>query len=168
MAGIPQDSRMWTLPKYRPFPRYRMIAVIALFSLPAAHAQIYKWTDAAGTVHYSQTPPASGDFHEMPAAVPPSSSAEESEQQMQALIKRQQESEQDEQDEKARAQAEAARQLERIRLCAKAQKDLKRLQTIPSHRLLARKDGELIGRMTEDQRQDQIATLEKIMQDNCD
>lgn len=159
---------MWTLPKHRPFPRYRVIAVIALFSLPAAHAQIYKWTDAAGTVHYSQTPPTNGDFREMPAAAPPSSSADESEQQMQTLIKRQQESDQREQDEKAKAQAEAAKQLERIRLCAKAQKDLNRLQTIPSNRLLARKDGEVIGRMTEEQRQDQIATLEKITKENCD
>jgi hypothetical protein len=37
-----------------------LIAVALLLLTPLANAQVYKWTDASGTVHYSETPPAQG------------------------------------------------------------------------------------------------------------
>jgi hypothetical protein len=37
-----------------------LIAVALLLLMPLAHAQVYKWTDPNGTVHYSETPPAEG------------------------------------------------------------------------------------------------------------
>lgn len=38
-----------------------LIAVALLLLAPlAATAQVYKWTDASGTVHYSEAPPAQG------------------------------------------------------------------------------------------------------------
>lgn len=37
-----------------------LIAVALLLLAPLATAQVYKWTDASGTVHYSQAPPAQG------------------------------------------------------------------------------------------------------------
>lgn len=36
------------------------IAVALLLLAPLATAQVYKWTDASGTVHYSQAPPTQG------------------------------------------------------------------------------------------------------------
>jgi len=36
------------------------LAIALLLIAPLACAQVYKWTDAHGTVHYSQTPPANG------------------------------------------------------------------------------------------------------------
>jgi DNA polymerase III gamma/tau subunit len=36
------------------------LAVALLLIAPLACAQVFKWTDAHGTVHYSQTPPPSG------------------------------------------------------------------------------------------------------------
>lgn len=36
------------------------LAVVLLLLAPLAFAQVYKWTDAAGTVHYSESPPAAG------------------------------------------------------------------------------------------------------------
>jgi hypothetical protein len=36
------------------------IAVVLLLIAPLACAQVFKWTDAHGTVHYSQTPPPNG------------------------------------------------------------------------------------------------------------
>ena len=39
----------------------RLPLVLALLLLaPMASAQVYKWTDARGTVHYSETPPPQG------------------------------------------------------------------------------------------------------------
>lgn len=40
--------------------RRSLIAVALLLLAPLATAQVYKWTDASGTVHYSETPPAQG------------------------------------------------------------------------------------------------------------
>jgi hypothetical protein len=37
-----------------------LIALALLLLTPLAIAQAYKWTDASGTVHYSETPPAQG------------------------------------------------------------------------------------------------------------
>ncbi|WP_233843441.1 DUF4124 domain-containing protein [Dyella sp. 2HG41-7] len=36
------------------------IALVLLLVAPLACAQVYKWTDAHGTTHYSETPPAQG------------------------------------------------------------------------------------------------------------
>jgi cytoskeletal protein RodZ len=36
------------------------IALVLLLVAPLASAQVYKWTDAQGTTHYSETPPATG------------------------------------------------------------------------------------------------------------
>lgn len=36
------------------------IAVALLLVAPLACAQVYKWTDAHGTIHYSETPPPTG------------------------------------------------------------------------------------------------------------
>lgn len=36
------------------------IALALLLVAPLAFAQVYKWTDAHGTVHYSETPPPTG------------------------------------------------------------------------------------------------------------
>jgi hypothetical protein len=35
-------------------------ALVLLLLAPAVAAQVYKWTDSHGTVHYSETPPAQG------------------------------------------------------------------------------------------------------------
>ena len=37
-----------------------LIAVALLLLAPLATAQVYKWTDAGGTVHYAQAPPPAG------------------------------------------------------------------------------------------------------------
>lgn len=40
---------------------HRFLIVLALLmAAPLATAQVYKWSDASGTVHYSQSPPAKG------------------------------------------------------------------------------------------------------------
>ncbi len=58
-----------------------LIAVALLLLAPLAAAQVYKWTDASGTVHYSEAPPAQGTKYEKvtttgtvePLVAPPSS-----------------------------------------------------------------------------------------------
>jgi hypothetical protein len=56
-----------------------MIALALLLMAPLVGAQVYKWKDANGTVHYSQTPPSSNGtkFKEVKAdtSVPPTPAA---------------------------------------------------------------------------------------------
>jgi hypothetical protein len=56
-----------------------MIALALLLTAPLISAQVYKWKDANGTVHYSQTPPPSGGtkFKEVKpdTSVPPTPAA---------------------------------------------------------------------------------------------
>ncbi len=40
--------------------RRSLLVVVLLLLATMASAQVYKWTDAGGTVHYSETPPATG------------------------------------------------------------------------------------------------------------
>ena len=40
-----------------------LIAVALLLLVPLATAQVYKWTDASGTVHYSEEPPVQGTIY---------------------------------------------------------------------------------------------------------
>ena len=40
--------------------RRLLIAAVLLALTPLASAQVYKWTDATGTVHYSEAPPTQG------------------------------------------------------------------------------------------------------------
>lgn len=65
---------------------HRLLIVLALLLLaPLAFAQVYKWTDANGTVHYSEAPPASGTNYKQvtttgtvePRGAPPSDEASE-------------------------------------------------------------------------------------------
>lgn len=49
----------------RPADCTRRVALAALLlglAVPAAAETMYRWVDAEGTVHYSQTPPESGDY----------------------------------------------------------------------------------------------------------
>jgi hypothetical protein len=40
--------------------RRSVLAVALLLLIPAVSAQVYKWKDASGTVHYSEAPPPQG------------------------------------------------------------------------------------------------------------
>ncbi|WP_049621713.1 DUF4124 domain-containing protein [Frateuria defendens] len=53
--------------------RRPLLAVVLLLVAPLAAAQVYKWTDASGTVHYSETPPPQGTRYKQ---ITPSGSAE--------------------------------------------------------------------------------------------
>lgn len=50
----------------------RFSVLIVLIALPPiAAAQMYKWVDAKGHVHYTQTPPPQGSFQPVAPAAPP-------------------------------------------------------------------------------------------------
>ncbi|MCE7893648.1 MAG: DUF4124 domain-containing protein, partial [Sorangiineae bacterium PRO1] len=40
--------------------RRLLLPIVLMLALPAFAGQVYKWTDAKGTVHYSDAPPPQG------------------------------------------------------------------------------------------------------------
>ncbi|HUP92159.1 MAG TPA: DUF4124 domain-containing protein [Solimonas sp.] len=55
--------------------RKLMLTLLALAAAPLAQAEMYRWTDAKGTVHYSQSPPPQGKYAAVtPKAPPPTAS----------------------------------------------------------------------------------------------
>jgi len=66
-----------------------IIITMVLLQSPPVFAQIYKWTDGSGEVHYTQTPPPSGvGSEEIQGAPPPAESAETIHQEQQRLQQR--------------------------------------------------------------------------------
>ena len=65
--------------------RRSLLAVALLLLIPAVSAQVYKWKDASGTVHYSEAPPPQGTKFEKihtsgsaePVAAPPAAPVNE-------------------------------------------------------------------------------------------
>lgn len=52
----------------------RSLAVLLLALPVAAGAQVYRWKDASGQVHYSQVPPPGAETRALPPPPPPSAS----------------------------------------------------------------------------------------------
>jgi len=52
------------------------IGLAALFWVATAAAQVYKWVDASGVTHYSQTPPPAGDAKTIAVPQSPAGEAE--------------------------------------------------------------------------------------------
>jgi hypothetical protein len=62
----------------RPLIAAALLLAPLAFALPAAAQQVYKWTDASGSVHYSDTPPPKGGTSKKItlSGIPQSSSSE--------------------------------------------------------------------------------------------
>ena len=115
------------------------IAVVcgALLVAPAA-AQVYKWTDETGRVHYSDTPPTDADA----TLLPIESEATDLEASLREQVARERELELREQtqaDEAEDAEAEAAHRAAVERACIQARA---RVATIESARRLSRVDAD--------------------------
>jgi hypothetical protein len=141
-------------------------AALLILSAPGVHAQIYKWTDAGGKVHYSETPPPDGQqFNEVNTGPAPQSS-DEAGRQLQDMLKRQQDSEKQEDAEKNKEKEQAAGQAKLDQYCDQARESLTKLENGPPRRLAVVENGE-VSRMTEDERQAKIEEIEKTISEKC-
>lgn len=137
---------------------------LLLVVLPfAATAQVYRWTDAAGQVHYTQTPPPGQPVATVKQAPPPAASpgveqmkafnaqaARAAEEKAQADAKRRQD----------REKAEAA--------CTRARSAISTLESRPPSRI-ARKDeqGQFV-RMTPAEHEASLAKARATAEKNCE
>jgi hypothetical protein len=125
----------------------RAIALL-LCSLPlVASAQIYKWTDANGQVHFSQNPPKVGEYQDVTPQLPVSGTSTDG-----TPAKHSQRSTpgSGSGDDAARQQTLQAKADNEER-CAKARERISFLQEKTAHRLFVTGDDGQPARMTDDQ-----------------
>lgn len=137
--------------------------LVALSAPLHAEAAIYRWVDANGELHFSQSPPPGVHYQRIDPQVPPPTSAP-AVRQLGPAAKRFDAQRAAEQRAREAALATKARQAE---ACAKARSRVSFLQEKTAHRLFVRtKDGQL-ARMTEPQFQQQLDAARAAEQANC-
>lgn len=134
-----------------------LIAVALMLLTPLAVAQVYKWTDSHGTVHYSQTAPTSGvDFKRIETVESTAAPAQDAETQTPAVAETQ--------PAPASSQPIADTPANRKTLCDSLQTNLKMLKgTGP---VVMQQDGKSTA-LDDTQRKQQIAADEAQYQQYC-
>ncbi|MCG3203006.1 MAG: hypothetical protein NFCOHLIN_02909 [Gammaproteobacteria bacterium] len=142
--------------------RAGLTAALLALTLPAA-AGMYKWTDADGQVHYTQSPPPAGvQGQELkpPPRVDSESAVEDLETKQKGFEERV--------EDKAKAEEEAAKTAdqaaEKARYCEQLRADLAGLQT--AQRIFTG-EGEERRRLGEDERQAKMKDIEAKLAKDC-
>ncbi len=142
-----------------------LLSLLTTLLIPAAvQAEMYKWTDSQGVVHYGDHPPPGQETQTVAPPPPPASgSAEESKSLMersQAVDKALSEQE------KAAAEA-AKKKKQEAKLAEKCQRIRRTLDTLRNrNRVQQVVDGQVVT-MTTEARAAEIQRLEKLEQESC-
>lgn len=141
--------------------RVSLLLLLAVIP-PALCAQMYRWVDDKGQVHYTQTPPPGRKATPVAPAPPPSEGGNQKalNKALEADIKdRPKRAE-----EAAKAAQEQARKQEN---CRQAQERLKSLDASTARRLMVQDEKGQPARMTEEQFQQKRAEAQQQISENC-
>jgi len=147
-------------------PHLRVYCLTLLCSLSfLAQAEIYKWTDENGQVHYTQQPPADRPAEHIAPPPPPAIAPEKAQQQLEELIESQEaEAAAEAERQQAQQEAQAAEQI-REENCQTARNNLQQYQDNPGRRVM-NADGE-VTRPTEEERQAKITEFQQQVDEFC-
>ena len=146
-------------------PWKSLLLTLALVSAPLAQAEVYRWVDENGVVHFSQRPPQQGDYQEQKLRVAPPADPEAARARVDKLIERQKNAEAARRQHRKEA-AEAAKKREiQQQNCNKARQHLDGLLARP--RVLMRNPDGTMTRLTEEERQTRIAETRKRIEEFC-
>ncbi len=140
----------------------RLLVLVLMLGVPLCGlAQIYKWTDANGQVHFSQTPPADGKFERVHPADSSGLST--------GLSKFVKESDKANSEEEQAHQAEMKKKAESAELCAKARERVSLLEEKGPHRMFmpAASSTAAPARMTDEEFNKRLAEAQKSVSENC-
>lgn len=148
--------------------RFLILLGLCLFALPLSAAQYYKWTDPQGEVHYSDRPPAGGNYQTLPdVVIPTPPEAKTSYERAGILQQAQLQAQAAKAEQQALAREKAQRTAIRAENCRRAQANL---ETLESHTrlLLIPEDGEgEPTRMPEEERQRRLAEARTAVAEYC-
>jgi len=101
----------------------RVLALAVLFTAAAAHAQVYRWVDEQGKVHYGERPPSGAKANPVedklaapPGAPQPKAAPDTSQQERDFQRRRMEREQQEAREQKAAAKSKAECERERSRL----------------------------------------------------
>lgn len=146
-----------------------LLLLLFAFALPAGAQTFYKWTDAQGNVHYTDEPPAQGDYEEVrPATGPADSETASAAERLQSWRERQVESAEREAEE--RAEREEAERAEAIRAenCTRARENARVLEQNTRILLPAGEEGGEPERMTDEERLRRLEEARAAVAEFCD
>jgi len=139
------------------------LCALALMLLPlAAAAQVYRWVDESGRVHYTQTPPKTGKYDIMGPATPPSAAPNQDSLQKSLQEGQKGAAEQQKQAEKV-AQEQAARQ----QRCSQAMERLAYLEANTARRLASKDEKGEPVRLTDEEYDKRVAEAQQAIKENC-
>jgi hypothetical protein len=140
--------------------------MLALAFAPHVHAELYKWTDAQGKVHYTDQPPAA---NAQTLKGPSTGQAQTTTQATQSLEAKDQEYKKRKKElDEARAKADKEAEQARIKRenCTKARNNLNNLQNSP--RVYSTNAAGLRVYMDDASRASALASSQKAVSDNCE
>jgi len=148
-----------------PYLRLSCLAFILFIFTANSSADVYKWIDKDGQVHYSQQLPPGQQADLVKTPPPPAIDPAKAQQEVDTLIEQQNAEEQvrEEKNIQAKKEREIANQLEKN--CQAAKKNLQAYEDNPGRRLMD-SDGN-VTRPTEEQRQQKIRESEQKVQQFC-
>ncbi|MDE2148608.1 MAG: DUF4124 domain-containing protein [Gammaproteobacteria bacterium] len=129
-------------------------AALLLLLLPlCAQAAIYRWTDAGGVIHFSQSPPSGRAFVRIDPQVPPPTPAPA----VKALDRTAQQLNTEQGERQQAHEAELAAKARRAEDCAKARSRISFLEEKTAHRLFVKGSDGQRTRMTQEQFEQQLS-----------
>jgi hypothetical protein len=143
----------------------RGLWIVLLAALPlAAQAQMYKWKDERGQVHFTQVPPSGGQKYELIGPPPPPTAAPNQEALNQSL----EEARKAAPEQQKAAEQAAQRQAQRQETCRQALERIAYLDARTPRRLGVKDADGQTSRMTDEEFQRQRGAEEERVKQNCD
>lgn len=148
-----------------PYLRLSCLAFVLFLFTASSYADVYKWIDEDGQVHYSQQPPPGQQAEMIKAPPPPAIDPAKAQQEIDTLIKQQSSDEQTHEDKNIQSQKEQERDNQLEKNCHAAKQNLQAYQDNPGRRLIDN-DGN-VTRPTEEQRQQKIKEAQQKIKEFC-
>jgi type IV secretory pathway VirB10-like protein len=134
--------------------RLLLFTALCLFAASLAAGKMYRWVDADGVTHYTQSPPPKGEATEIRKPPPPAISPEEAQRQLAERQQRLEDAREDRELAKKKDQETTETQQLQDKNCQAARNNLTRLEGSPRSRWKG-EDGEY-QRYSEEERQAKI------------
>ena len=130
------------------------------------HADVYKWVDAQGQTHYSQTPPPPGQSAKLiETDKPPSVDVENQQKEIESLIQQQAEDKEQQEQRLAKQRQQAQLAEENAEKCKLARHNLQQYQNNPGRRVMDSEGN--VTRPSEEDRQEMIKRLQEAVTEFC-
>ena len=157
-ANIPSTQPAW--------PLLTGLCIVVTLLHTSVSAEIYKWTDAAGEVQYSQVPPLGGiKTDKIQGASPPADNPDVVDETLQKQVDAMNKTIAEKQEKDKEKEMEKQLAATNKRNCATSRNNLKKLEEGGRRRYLST-TGE-VTRFTEDKRQEQISVTKEEIEKYC-